>query len=166
MASYQKQEAWKRISFWYRQASRSKSPLPRNHLDLVATERTDIYRCRPPEGLQVPIMVTLAEVDYGIPEGEEIERAVKGLKGEREDEPSGMQAEDLKGWLQEALWENNPVRRWWQFLVRRIQRRFEDGFVPEEVSWGTIVFLPKVREEYWGVRLVVGGLLRFEKNLF
>ena len=30
-------------------------------------KRSELYSCRPPEGLQVPIMVTLAEVEDGVP---------------------------------------------------------------------------------------------------
>ena len=39
----------------------------REHLDQIAMERVELYRCRPPEGLHVPIMVTAAAVDGRIP---------------------------------------------------------------------------------------------------
>ena len=67
------------------------------------TERAEIYRCIPPEGLRMPIMVMSAVVDDGVTEKAYIEQVVRGLKGGRETGPSGMQAEDLKGWLREAL---------------------------------------------------------------
>ena len=31
---------------------------------------------------------------------------------------------------------------------------FEDGVVPEEVTWETMVFLPKGEGGYWGIGLV------------
>ena len=39
-------------------------------------------------------------------------------------------------------------------MVRLIQKIFEDGVVPEEVVWETVVFLPKGRGEYQGIELV------------
>ena len=66
---------------------------------------------------------------------------------------SGMKEED-KGWLIEASREMEPVTHWWRLLVRIIQKTFEDGAVPEEVEWATMVFLPKGRGEYRGIGLV------------
>ena len=54
---------------------------------------------------------------------------VRGLKRGVLGGLSGMRAEDLKGWLQEASREKNPVRRQWQLLVRIVKRTFEDGVV-------------------------------------
>ena len=113
----------------------------REHLDRIATERADIYRYRPPAGLRVPITVTPAEADDGVPEEAKIEQAVRGLKGGREGGLYGMRTEDLKGWLREASQEKNPVRRWWRLLVRLIHRTFKDGVAPKEVAWATMVFL-------------------------
>ena len=70
-------------------------------------------------------------MEDGVLEEAEILQAVRGLKGGRKGNPSGVQAEDLKEWLQRALRENIPVRRRWQLLLRFIQRTFEDGVVPE-----------------------------------
>ena len=88
-------------------------------------------------------MVTPSEVDNRVTDEAEIEQSVKGLNGGRADGPSGMQAEDLKGWSQEASREKNLVRRWWRLLSRLIQRMFEDGVLPEEVAWSKMVLLPK-----------------------
>ena len=61
------------------------------------TEREELYRCIPPEGLRVPTLVTPADVDKRVPEEAEIEKAVRGLKGGRAGGPSGIRADDLKG---------------------------------------------------------------------
>ena len=71
----------------------------RGHMDYIATEREKLYRFRHPEGLQVPIMLTPVAVDNGVLEESELERAVRCLKGGRPGGPSGIQAEDLNGWL-------------------------------------------------------------------
>ena len=68
LAADQNQEAWKFTSSWYRQASGGQAPPSREHLDQIATERADLYRCRPPEGIRVPIMVTLVAVDNRVME--------------------------------------------------------------------------------------------------
>ena len=111
-------------------------------------ERADLYRCIPPEGILVPIMVTPEDVDNGFPEEMDIEEVMRGLKGGREGGMSVIQEKDIKGWLRESLREKNSVRRRWRLLVRIIQRTFEDGMVPEEVMWSTMGFLPTVRGEY------------------
>ena len=101
----------------------------REHLDQIATERAEMYRCRPHEGVRVTILVMPAEVEYGVPEEAEVAQAVQGLKGGIEVVLSGMRVEYLKRWFQEASREKNPVKHWWRLLVRLIQRKFEDGFV-------------------------------------
>ena len=57
VAADQKQEAWKLIFCWFRQdKGKQASPLS-DHLYRIATEREELYRCRPPEGIHVPILV-------------------------------------------------------------------------------------------------------------
>ena len=124
------------------------------HLYIIATERAELYMCRPPEGLWVPIMLTLEAVEDGIPAEEEVVQAVRRLRRGRDGGLLGMRAEDLNGWLREASRETDPVTHWWRLLVRIIQKTFEDGAVPEEVEWATMVFLPKGRGEYRGIGLV------------
>ena len=85
-------------------------------------------------------------------------QAVRSLKRDRAGGPSGMRVEDLKGWLIEASRETYPVINWWKLLVIIIQKTFEDGAVPEEMAWATIVFLLKGRGEVSGDRICRGGL--------
>ena len=68
LSSYQKQDAWKCIAIWYRQASGGQDPPSRDHLYRIATERAELYRCRTPEGLRVPILVFPEELEDGVPE--------------------------------------------------------------------------------------------------
>ena len=93
MAADQMQEAWNRISQWYRHVIGRQAQLPRESLDRIMTEREDIYRCRPPEGLPVPILVTPAEVEDRIPLEVDIEQAVRDLKRRTVGGPSGMRVE-------------------------------------------------------------------------
>ena len=57
--------------------------LTREGLDQVSADTSDIYRCWPPEGLQVPLLVQPTDVKYVIPAKAEIEMAVRGLKFRR-----------------------------------------------------------------------------------
>ena len=126
------------------------APPLREHLDRIATERDDIYRCRPPEGLRVPIMVTPAAVDNIFPKEAHIKQAVRNLKGGRASDPSGMQAENIKGWLREASREKKLVRRRWRLLVRLIQRTLKDGDGARGSEMGDNCFLHK--REGGGIR--------------
>ena len=108
----QNHEAWKRLAHWYSQVlgGRGQAPLSREHLDSIATKRAELYRCRPPEELLVPIIVILAAVEYRIQGEEEV---VRSLKRGRSGGPSGMRAEDLKELLRKASREMDPVTHQW-----------------------------------------------------
>ena len=83
----------------------------------IATKRVDLFRCRPPEGLRVPILVTLVVVEYGIPGEEEVTQAVPSLKICRSGGPLDMRAKDLKEWLREASRKTDLVTHRWRLLV-------------------------------------------------
>ena len=68
---------------------------------------------------------------------------VRELKGRRAGGPSGMQSEDLKGWLREAKREKDIVRRMWELVLRLAHLEFGDGSIPEEIAWAKMVLLPK-----------------------
>ena len=84
---------------WYRQASGGQAPSSQEHLDIIATKRLKVYRCMPPEGIWITIMLTLEAVDDGIPGEEEVAQGVWSLKRGRSGGLFGMRAEDLKEWF-------------------------------------------------------------------
>ena len=63
MEPKQNKEAWKRLTYWYRQASGGQSQPSREHMDSIATDLAEFYRCRPFEELRVPILVTPEAVE-------------------------------------------------------------------------------------------------------
>ena len=148
------QEALVRISWWYRQARGVKEPLTFEALDEVLMERAELYMCRMPEELKVPILVRQSDIEDGIPTDSEVETEVKGLKGDIAGAPLGMCVEDLKGWLREATRKKELVRERWALLVRLVQQTFGYRVPPEELAWNTMVFIPKGNGEYQGIGLV------------
>ena len=120
----------------------------------MSADRAELYRCSPPEGLQVPLLVQTAEVNVSIPSEAEIEVAVQGLKIGIAGGQLGIRAEDLKGWIREAKLEKEPTRRRWEIVVRLVKLEFRDGTMPEEIDWSTMVLLPKGRGEYQEIGLV------------
>ena len=46
------------------------------------------------------------------------------------------------------------VIHWWAKVVRIIQLDFSEGGLPEEVTWETMVLLPKGEGGCWGIRMV------------
>ena len=47
----------------------------------MSNKRVDLYRCRPPEELRVPILVGKLDIEDGIPMELEVETEVTGPKG-------------------------------------------------------------------------------------
>ena len=95
-----------------------------------------------------------AAVNDYIPSESEIDMAVRVFKGGRVGDPSGMRAEDLKGWCQEAKREKDPEGRRWYIVVRLVQVMFRDGTVPEEIAWAIMVLIPKLKGGCRFIRLV------------
>ena len=52
-------------------------------LDQVSEYRVELYICRLPEGLRVPLLVQIADVNNETTEEEEIDMEVQGLKSGR-----------------------------------------------------------------------------------
>ena len=67
MESGKAQEAWVRISRWYRQARGAQAPPTTEALDEVTVEREGLYKCRPPEGLRVPLLMRKSDIEDVIP---------------------------------------------------------------------------------------------------
>ena len=102
----------------------------REGLVQVSIDRAEIYRCRPPEELRVPLLVQPAAVNDDTPAEADIYMAVRRLKIGKEGGASGTRAENLKEWLREAKREKDPERRSWELVVRLLQVAFRDGNVP------------------------------------
>ena len=68
------------------------SPLTTEALDEVTLERVELYRCRPPKGLRVPLLVRQADIKDGIPMAAEVAEEVRDIKGVRGKGPSDMRA--------------------------------------------------------------------------
>ena len=63
--------------------------------------------------------------------------------------PSGIRVEDIKGWLWKATQKEQPVMHRWANVVRIIQLEFAEGVLLEDLTWGTMVLLPKGRGGIW-----------------
>ena len=65
-----------------------------------------------------------------------------------------MRAEDLKRWILEANQIEKPVTHRWENMVRLIHLAFAEGELTEELTWATMLLLPKGKGEYRGIGLV------------
>ena len=91
-----------RISQWYLRDKGHKPPPRREGLNQIPKDREELYRFLPPKGRWVTVLLWPGEVDDGVPDDMIIAVAVRGIQGGNRWVPSGMQTEDLKGWLWEA----------------------------------------------------------------
>ena len=65
-----------------------------------------------------------------------------------------MNVEHLKTWLREATMEKDPDTKKWDKLASIPQVAFRYGYIPEELTWMTMVLIPKGGGGYRGIVLV------------
>ena len=73
-------EVWVRISRWCQQARGVHAPPTTEVLYQLSMDREELYRCRPPEGLKVILLVCKYDIKDGTPTEVEVLAALKGLK--------------------------------------------------------------------------------------
>ena len=88
------------------------------------------------------------------PEGGEIAVAVNKLRLGRAGRPLGMKAEHRKAWLQEATRDKQPDTKTWDKVVSVIHVVFQDGYIPETLTYTTMVLIPKGGGEYIVIGLI------------
>ena len=165
-------EAFAALSGWWREAA-SRPPRPsREDLVAMTAERRELYRKVPSPRGPIPTRVNF-QVDDSVPDESEIRMAVNALKTRRAAGPSGMRAENLRGWAklaevarQDQSEFTRPEDRTegdaaaaadmapWEACVRIVQRAFRDGIVPDRLLWSTVVLLPKGDGGHRGIGLL------------
>ena len=95
-------EAWRRLKGWYKAAVNRALPPARDTLERITAEQVELYSYVPPPGENIPVTVTLADVDNSLPSEDEIADVVKNLRRNRSGGASGMRTKHLKGWLAAA----------------------------------------------------------------
>ena len=121
-------EAWDHLVRWYRHARGEKAHPDREGVNRESKVRAELYRCRPPARLKVPILVQSTEVSNELPTEAKVNMEVRGIRTGRSGGPSGMRVEDFKGWCKEAKREKDPVGRRQELLVWQVI--FRDETVP------------------------------------
>ena len=146
-------EAWQIVRSWYQTASTRPPPPSREDLTKVTNDRISLYtKDLPPESL--PILVAPFDIDDVVPEVDEIAEAVRRLRNGKAPGPSKVRAEKLKEWLLEATRQENPERENWNRVVKLVQLCFKERQVPTQLSWSTVVLLPKGGGDYRGIGLL------------
>ena len=110
----------------------------------------------PSPGEGIPIHVEKHTIDDSVPTEDEVEAAVKKLRSNRAGGPSGIRAENIKGWLAAARRvgkatekgkENTAAEEegeeMWAKVVELTQTAFREGKLAEEVTWQAVVMVPK-----------------------
>ena len=87
----------------------------------------ELYFHDPPPGRPIPVEVTPLPVEDSIPREADIVEEVKRLCLDRSGEPSGMRAENLCKWIQEAMREEDPDVSNWEKVVEILQAAFQEG---------------------------------------
>ena len=83
--------------------------------------------------------------------------AVCRLKNGKAPGPFKVRAERFKEWVEEATREENPYQGNWDRVVELVQSCFQERKVPTQMSWSTVVLLPKGNGDYRGIGLLEIG---------
>ena len=87
---------------WYRAAAKRGPPTAQATLKRITAEQTELYRWVPPPGENLPVNVEPTNIDDLVPTEDKVEEAVKKMRRNRSGGPSGIRAENIKGWLAAA----------------------------------------------------------------
>ena len=83
--------------------------------------------------------------------------AVCRLRNGKAPGPSKVRAKHFKEWVEEATREENPYQGNWDRVVELVQNCFQEQCVPTQMSWSTVVLLPKGNGDYRGIGLLKIG---------
>jgi len=146
-------EAWTIVRSWYSSAS-CRPPSPsREDLKKVTDDRINLYtKDATPDAL--PILVAPFDISDDVPDDCEIAEAVKKLRNGKAPGPSKVRAEKLKEWLKEATRKENPDSENWDRLTELVKLCFKERRVPTQLSWSTVVLIPKGGGDYRGIGLL------------
>ena len=153
------QEAWDEMKVFYREAS-DRPPKPsRIELGKVTAEYAALYtRQEDLPAETIPVLVAPVDIPDHPPTDDEIAFAVRGLRTRRAPGPSGMSADHLKAWLELATDppEKTAVRdcKAWEALCEFVRHIYATGEMPVELSWATMILLPKGDGQYRGIGLL------------
>ena len=146
-------EAWNIIRRWFITVEDRPLPPSREDLQKVTNDRIKLYtKSLPPD--RIPILVAQFDIDDVVPEPDEIADAIRGLRNGKAPGPSKVRAEHLKEWVREAYRDVDPYQENWDRVVDLIQTCFRERQVPTQMSWSTVVLLPKGNGDYRGIGLL------------
>ena len=146
-------EAWNIIRRWFIIVDNRPLPPSREDLQKVTNDRIKLYtKSLPPD--RIPILVASFDIDDVVPEPDKIADAIRGLRNGKAPGPSKVRAEHLKEWVREAYRDVDPYQENWDRVVELIQLCFRERKVPTQMSWSTVVLLPKGNGDYRGIGLL------------
>ena len=118
------------------------SPLSQEDLRKVTNNCIKLYtKALPPE--RILVLVAPFDIDDVIPEPSEIMEVVCRLRNGKASGPSKVRAEPFKKWIEEATRDENLYQGNWDRVVELAQNCFQERCVPTQMSWFTVVLLPK-----------------------
>ena len=146
-------EAWSIIRRWFVTVTNRPLPPSREDLRKVTNDRIKLYsKALPPD--RIPVLVAPFDIDDVVPEPSEIMEAVRRLRNGKAPGPSKVRAEHFKEWVEEATREENPYQGNCDRVVELVQCCFQERQVPTQMSWSTVVLLPKGNGDYQGIGLL------------
>jgi hypothetical protein len=137
--------AWNKLQHWYRHSGNRPPKPTRLDLKKVTLEYKELYKDTTPPGDPINIEITPHAINDDIPTDDEIATAVRKLRNGKAPGHSGVRAEHLKALLHRAKKENatDEDRMGWDQTCTLIQKIFENGDIPEEMTWTILVLIPK-----------------------
>ncbi len=159
LAAGEVKEAWRCLKGWYTAVEDRAPKACHKTLARQTKERKTLYARVPPPGERLPINVTPFDVPDGVPSNLEIKEVVRELQNGWAAGETGLQAEHIKVWLQDAVQEEAETAPSghgdkWQIFLRMIQAIWERGCVPDQMTWEIIVLLPKGGGNNCGIGLL------------
>jgi hypothetical protein len=149
-------EVWHTLKGWYRLVEDWPLPVCPETMVKQMAKHVELYARVPPMGAALPFNFPHFEISDNMPTDSEMQMVVRGLKNGQASGATGMKAKHLNGWhneiqCKEKVARENPGREGadpdlsqkCQIFVELIQVVWEQGKIPEQMSWMVVVLLPK-----------------------
>ena len=154
-------KAFGALKGWYRDAGPQPTKPSREDLNMTRSEYANLFAEELPSEDPIPVHAPKFTINDEPPGEDEIVEALGTLRNNKAAGASGLTAEDLKSWHEDAQETeegeepDEEATKLWKKVLELVRLAFEEGVIPLAFSQGIFVLIPKAKSgEFRGIALL------------